>query len=174
MNRPNQRIVRSNAIEARAAHLGRTAVGAALNVNPTYAPETVGFVLAPQFSLLAFSCAIEPLGAARSIRDPVDYSLVLVRASFRPESLYNTQLVARLRNRDRAGVPLGAIDTGAFVLVYCGLLNGYRASTHWESIECFRSEFSRVTAAPELYVIDRSRLTCAGGNRRADRSWTQC
>jgi transcriptional regulator GlxA family with amidase domain len=167
---------------------------------PGRTPETVGFVLAPKFSLLAVACAIEPLRVAnrmarcelyrwemisldgkavvasngtpmravRSIREPANYALVVVCAGFDPESLYDARLAERLRVLDRAGVPIGAIDTGAFVLAHCDMLNGYRATAHWESLECFQSEFSRVLAAPELYVIDRSRFTCAGGTAALD------
>ncbi len=171
-----------------------------LTAGPVYGPETLGFVLAPRFSLLAFVCAVEPLRVAnrlaqrelyrwetisldgqpvvasngmsilaeRSLRETVDYTLILVCAGFGPEALYDGRLVKWLRTRDRAGVPLGAIDTGSFVLAHAGLLNDRRATTHWESLECFRSQFPHVTVAPGLFVVDRSRFTCAGGTAALD------
>ncbi len=171
-----------------------------LTAGPVHGPETVGFVLAPRFSLLAFVCAVEPLRVANrlaqrelyrwetisldgepvvasngmsvladcTLSDRVAYTLILICAGFDPESLYDPRLVKWLRGRDRAGVPLGAIDTGSFVLAYGGLLNDRRATTHWESLECFRSQFPKVTAVPGLFVVDRSRFTCAGGTAALD------
>ena len=66
-------------------------------------------------------------------------------------------------------MPLGAIDTGSFVLAYAGLLlDGYRATTHWECLESLRSQYPRVVIAPGLFAVDRSRITCAGGTAALD------
>ena len=58
---------------------------------------------------------------------------------------------------------LAGIDTGPFLLAWAGLLDGYRATCHWESLPGFRESFPKVTAEQSLYVFDRDRLTCAGG-----------
>ena len=177
-----------------------TKTPAILTGQPIRGPETVGFVLAPRFSMLAFACAVEPLRVAnrlaqcdlyrwetislagepviasngmsvaadRSTRERVDYARVAVCAGFEPEALYDIRIAKWLRNFDRTGVPLGAIDTGSFVLAYAGLLNNYRATTHWESLESLRSQFPKICIVPELFVVDRSRFTCAGGTAALD------
>src|SRR3546814_14132280 len=58
---------------------------------------------------------------------------------------------------------VGAIDSCSFVLAEAGLLNGYRATVHWEVLELFRDRYPDVEVSEELFVIDRSRFTCAGG-----------
>jgi AraC family transcriptional regulator, carnitine catabolism transcriptional activator len=173
---------------------------AVLTAHPVTKPETIGLLLAPRFSMLAFTCAVEPLRVAnrlaqcelyqwqtislegrpvvasnhmsvvadRSIRERVDYARVAVCAGFEPESLYDERVASWLRNLARAGVALGAIDTGSFVLAHAGLLEGYRAATHWESLEGLRSQYPKVAITPDLFVVDRGRFTCAGGTAALD------
>jgi len=171
-----------------------------LTQRPVHAPDTLGFLLAPRFSLLAFVCAVEPLRVAnrlaqrelyrwetisvdgapvmasnrmavvadQSIRDRSAYAKVMVCAGFEPEALYDASVTKWLRARDRAGTPIGAIDTGSFILAYAGLLDGYRACTHWESLESLQSQFPSVITDPGLFVVDRLRYTCAGGTAALD------
>ena len=162
--------------------------------------DTLGFLLAHRFSLLAYVCAIEPLRVANrlaqrelyrwrsissegqpvtasngtavavdhSLRDRADYRRVLVCAGFEPEALYDRRVGRWLKARERAGSVLGAIDTGSFVLAHAGLLDGYRACTHWESLESLRSQFPGVLVEAGLFVSDRARHTCAGGTAALD------
>jgi AraC family carnitine catabolism transcriptional activator len=48
------------------------------------------------------------------------------------------------------------------------LLNHYSATTHWEDFESFCLLFTEVQARYQRYVIDRNRLTCAGGSATLD------
>ncbi|HEY2682442.1 MAG TPA: GlxA family transcriptional regulator [Steroidobacteraceae bacterium] len=171
-----------------------------LTAQPVRSPDTIGFLLAPRFSLMAFVCAVEPLRVANrlsqrelyrwetisldgapvvasnqmtvvadhSLRDRSSFAKVMVCAGFEPETLYDPAIAKWLRARDRAGTPLGAIDTGSFVLAYAGLLDGHRACTHWESLESLQSQFPSVTTEPGLFVVDRQRYTCAGGTAALD------
>ncbi|NNM60550.1 MAG: GlxA family transcriptional regulator [Steroidobacteraceae bacterium] len=182
------------------AHPELSASGAVLTSHPVIKPEMIGFLLAPRFSMLAFTCAVEPLRVAnrlaqcelyqwqtissdgqpvaasnhmaviadRSIREPVEFNRVAVCAGFEPEALYEARIAGWLRQLARAGVALGAIDTGSFVLAHAGLLDGYRAATHWESLEGLRVQFPKVAITPDLFVVDRTRFTCAGGTAALD------
>ncbi|MBA0053277.1 helix-turn-helix domain-containing protein [Streptomyces sp. AJS327] len=56
-----------------------------------------------------------------------------------------------------------SICTGAFVLAAGGMLDGRRATTHWNSCELLGSAFPRVAVDPDvLYVADGAVLTSAG------------
>jgi AraC family transcriptional regulator, glycine betaine-responsive activator len=77
-------------------------------------------------------------------------------------------LVAKLRRLAFYGVPLGAVCTGAHVLAKAGLLDGHRCTVHWENQESLREEFPELDVTDELYEIDRSRFTCAGGTAAID------
>ncbi len=68
-----------------------------------------------------------------------------------------------LRRQARHGRLLGALCTGAFALAEAGLLEGYRCAIHWENLPASREEFSKTEFVPDLFVVDRDRITCTGG-----------
>lgn len=61
------------------------------------------------------------------------------------------------------GVMLAGICTGTYLLARAGVLDGYRATIHWENIAGLREEFPRIVSTDDLFVIDRDRYTCSGG-----------
>lgn len=108
------------------------------------------------------------LVANRSLGEPVKYDKIVVCAGFEPERYYDKPIADWLVRASRRGTGLGAIDTGSFFLAWAGLLDGYRATTHWESLDSFREQFPKIEVEPGLFVIDRSRFTCAGGTAALD------
>ncbi len=108
------------------------------------------------------------LVADRAMTDASGFGSVVVSASFDPEAAYDRRVGQWLKRLDRAGVALGSIDTGAFFLAWAGLLDGYRATTHWESLHGFAEQFPKVAVGSGLFIIDRNRFTCAGGTAALD------
>jgi AraC family carnitine catabolism transcriptional activator len=106
--------------------------------------------------------------ADRASGDAARYDKLVVVASFEPEAAYDRAVAQWLKRLDRAGVALGSIDTGSFLLAWAGLLDGHRATTHWESLDSFAEQFPRVDVGSGLFIIDRSRFTCAGGTAALD------
>ncbi len=98
----------------------------------------------------------------------IDVELLLVSASWTPEAYRDPQVLRWLQRRARAGTTLGGIDTGAFLLAFAGLLDGRRASVHYEHIASFRELFPKVQMGEDLYVIDGDRITCCGGSASCD------
>ncbi|BBR56285.1 MULTISPECIES: GlxA family transcriptional regulator [Pseudomonas] len=94
--------------------------------------------------------------------------MLLIVAGFEPLACYGAQLHQVLRRLDHEGVLLGGIDTGAMVLAEAGLLDGHRATVHWEALEAFKERYPRLQATQELFEIDRRRITCAGGTASID------
>jgi len=97
-----------------------------------------------------------------------DLPRLVVCAGFEPQLHYDRALRAALRRIARAGGDLGAMDTGSFLLAWAGLLDFYRATTHWESLDSFQEQFPRVQVTSFLFEIDRNRFTCAGGTAALD------
>jgi transcriptional regulator GlxA family with amidase domain len=52
------------------------------------------------------------------------------------------------------------------------VLDGYRATIHWENIAGLRQEFPRILSTDDLFVIDRDRYTCSGGIAPLDMTLT--
>ena len=106
--------------------------------------------------------------ADRATLNAGQYDKLVVVASFEPEAAYDRTVAQWLRRLDHAGVALGSIDTGSFLLAWAGLLDGYRATTHWESLDSFAEQFPKIDVGSGLFIIDRSRFTCAGGTAALD------
>jgi AraC family carnitine catabolism transcriptional activator len=94
--------------------------------------------------------------------------MLLVVAGFDPLASYSPCLQHELRRLDHQGMVLGGIDTGAVVLAEAGLLDGHRATLHWEALEAFKENYPRLEVTQELFEIDRRRITCAGGTASID------
>ncbi len=62
------------------------------------------------------------------------------------------------------GVPLVGLCTGSFVLARAGLLQGHVACVSWFHRQDYEAEFpGHRVLSNQMYVMDRERLTCAGG-----------
>jgi transcriptional regulator GlxA family with amidase domain len=78
------------------------------------------------------------------------------------EGRLDDRLAAALA-RIRPGTRIASICTGAFVLAAAGLLDGRRATTHWNSADRFRALFPDVDLDPDvLYLDEGDVLTSAG------------
>ena len=72
-------------------------------------------------------------------------------------------LLRELRRAHRDGARIVALCTGAFVLAAAGLLDGRRATTHWEECGQLAMEYPLVQVDPDvLYVDGGDVLTSAG------------
>ena len=130
----------------------------------------------PSFSWRFISMDGQPVAASNDI--PVSVSggledigtpaMVVVSASYEPETGVRPPVLQAIRKLARQRVLLAAIDTGPFLLAEAGALDGYRATCHWESLPGFRENYRQVQVEQMLYVIDRDRMTCAGGAAAID------
>lgn len=102
-------------------------------------------------------------GAGQSPDDDAGTDLVLVCAGGNPARFEHRTSFAWLRALARRGTAIGGVSAGPYILARAGLLDGYRATVHWEHAPAFAEAFPRVRLVPSLYQIDRTRLTSAGG-----------
>ncbi|WP_370528975.1 GlxA family transcriptional regulator [Paracoccus sp. AK26] len=77
-------------------------------------------------------------------------------------------VLAWLRRQARTGARLGAVCTGAHVLAKAGLLEGRRATIHWENHDSFAESFPGVDLHRQVFVDDGTRLTAGGGTSSID------
>lgn len=94
--------------------------------------------------------------------------MVIVCSSWDPH-LYTTQkMLSWLRKLARQGAKIGGVETGAYVLARAGLLDGYKATIHWENIESFIETFPQVRITANIFEIDRGRFSASGASAALD------
>lgn len=94
--------------------------------------------------------------------------IVIVSSSWAPETYNSAPLHGALLRWARAGVTLGALDTGAFILAEAGLLRGKRATTHYEHIDSLKELYADTEITEDLFVFDGKLITCCGGSAAMD------
>lgn len=155
----------------------------------------IGFVLIPDFPLMSYASAVEPLRAANVLAgealyewrvltidgaparasvgvevvadadwiDAKNFDQIFVCAGGNPASFDHRPTFGRLRACASAGVAIGGMSGGAFLLARAGLLAKQRCTIHWEHIPALSEEFPDLLLERSLFVFDGDRATCAGG-----------
>ena len=130
----------------------------------------------PLFSWRALSVDGEPVEASNGMRIMVDGALdeaaslptLILVSGFDPALSETRPLLSYLRRLSRAGVVLGALDTGAHLLAKAGLLATGPVTLHWEAKPAFIEEFPDIVVSEELFEIGHRIFTCAGGTAAMD------
>lgn len=78
------------------------------------------------------------------------------------------RLLSWLRREARKGVPVVGLCTAAYTLARAGLLDGKKATIHWENQDSFSEEFDEVELTKSVFVVDGNRMTTAGGTSSID------
>jgi|SRR6056297_80239 len=78
------------------------------------------------------------------------------------------RLLSWMRREARKGLTLGGLCTAAYPLARAGLMDGKRATIHWENQDSFAEEFDEVDLTKSVFTIDGNRLTTAGGTSSID------
>lgn len=84
------------------------------------------------------------------------------------QSATTRRLLNWLRREARRGVRMGGLCTAGYSLARAGLLEGRRATIHWENQDSFAEAFEDVTLTKSIFVIDGNRITTAGGTSSID------
>ena len=109
-----------------------------------------------------------PAPAAARFDPAEDRDAVLVVASFDWRRAAEPRLLGALRTAARRRRAAGAVEAGSWLLARAGLLEGRRATTHWEDFEAFRHAHPEVASAPDRYVIDGPRFTAGAAGPALD------
>ncbi len=104
----------------------------------------------------------EPLGDLS--RD--DAVLVCSGLSVKEET--TKKLINWLRREARKAEIIASVCTGSALLAKAGLLDGKRATIHWENQDSFAEEFEEITLTKSVFVMDGNRWTTAGGTSSID------
>ena len=97
------------------------------------------------------------------IHDGQSFDLLFLIAGSDPFSIDHPYLSQWLRHQASHGVRLCGVSGGPVVLAKAGLMGGYRMTVHWEHAPKLQHMFPDLLLSRSIYVVDRARLTCAGG-----------
>lgn len=118
-------------------------------------------VVSPDGAPVPLTCGIElPSSGPLSAAEGADALILIV--GYRQSEVATRHLLrdlARMAPRFRL---IAGIDAGAWVMARAGLLNGHRATVHWEDLEDFASAHPQVDTVPDRWVIDRTRASAGG------------
>ena len=78
------------------------------------------------------------------------------------------RLLGWVRRESRKGMAVGGLCTAAYSLARAGLLDGKKATIHWENQDSFAEEFEEVNLTKSVFVVDGNRMTTAGGTSSID------
>ena len=88
--------------------------------------------------------------------------LCLVVGGFDLDRQCTPDVLAGLRRLAGQGALMAGVDGGAWVLARAGVLDGHRATTHWEDLERMAERFPSVEVVPDRLVVSGARITCGG------------
>jgi transcriptional regulator GlxA family with amidase domain len=72
-------------------------------------------------------------------------------------------VIAWIERHGRAARLTASVCTGAFLLAQAGLLEGRRATTHWEDIAAFRAQFPSIEIDELLRYVDEGDIVTSAG-----------
>jgi transcriptional regulator GlxA family with amidase domain len=94
--------------------------------------------------------------------------VVMVCGGIDVQAATTKKMVSWLRREARKGVTMGGLCTAGYTLAKAGLLDGKKATIHWENQDSFAEEFEDVKLTKSVFVVDGSRITTAGGTASID------
>lgn len=100
--------------------------------------------------------------------DLTGHETVLVCGGANIRAASDKPIIEWLRRQARRGIAAGGLCTATWTLAKAGLLQGRKATIHWENLASFGEHFPDVTLAATPYVIDGNRYSTAGGTSAID------
>ena len=104
------------------------------------------------------------MSAPFPLREAVTADTVVVPGIADTGSAPSRRVIAVLRAAAGRGARIASVCTGAFVLAAAGLLDGHRATTHWEDAAALARRYPAIDVDPNvLYVDNEGRLLTSAG-----------
>jgi transcriptional regulator GlxA family with amidase domain len=117
-------------------------------------------------AVVSSSGAIVP--ADLTVGAQLEPDILMVCAGGNPASFEHKPTLAWLRRLAQHGVMIGGVSGGPVVLANAGVMRGRRMTVHWEHSRALSEAHSQLLLERALYVMDRDRITCAGGAAALD------
>ena len=108
------------------------------------------------------------ISCERRIKDVGKLDFLLVCAGGDPASFADKRTFAWLRRLAAEGARIGGISGGPLILANAGIMDGVQMTIHWQHAPAVLELHPNILLARSLFIIDRNRLTCAGGTAPLD------
>ncbi|MCS0495516.1 GlxA family transcriptional regulator [Ancylobacter sp. MQZ15Z-1] len=93
---------------------------------------------------------------------------LIVSAAFEAATYATPRILKALRAGAARSRIVGGIESGPWLMGFAGLLDGRRATTHWEDLEDFAARFPHVDVQPDRFVVDEPVFTTGGATPALD------
>lgn len=103
-----------------------------------------------------------PIPANGSFGQEPDERPLFVLASYNWRAAASRDLRMRLSRAARYRSLIAGVESGTWLLADASLLNGVRATVHWEDHEEFGTAYPQVALSKDRFVVDGKRITSAG------------
>ena len=124
-------------------------------------------IVTPEGAAVPLTCGIElPSRGDLAAADGADVLIVI--AGYSQAEVATRTLIAGIRRISTRFQAVGGVDAGPWVLARAGLLDGHRATVHWEDLEDFAAAFPGVEVVPDRFVLSGNRFTAGGAVPAAD------
>jgi transcriptional regulator GlxA family with amidase domain len=118
-------------------------------------------VVSPDGAPVPLTCGIE-LPSSGPLSHAVGADALIVIAGYRLAEVATRPLIRDLRRIAPRFQLVGGIDAAPWVLARAGLLDGHRATVHWEDLEDLAAAHPHIDVVPDRFVIDGNRVTISG------------
>ncbi|WP_373506066.1 GlxA family transcriptional regulator [Aestuariivirga sp.] len=123
--------------------------------------------VSPGPEMIAASCGATVPCMAKS-GDALNLDLLLVCAGGNPTAFKDRKTLQWLRSLAARGLRIGGVSGGPVILAKAGIMDGHHMTVHWEHAPAVAEAFPNIMLTRSIYIVDRNRLTCAGGTAPLD------
>lgn len=90
--------------------------------------------------------------------------IFILLGGFNHEQHFDKTLLRRLKTILPRFHWMGGIESGSWALARLGLLDGRKATTHWEDLEDFALKYPQIEVMPDRFVVDGNTFTVGGAS----------
>lgn len=113
------------------------------------------------------SCGL-PIPVEGAFAPAEQQDALIVLAAFDATTHAKPRNLRALRAGAKRSAVVGGIESGSWLMGFAGLLDGHRATTHWEDLEDFAARFPDVDVQPDRFVVDEPVFTTGGATPALD------
>ncbi|MEZ5798005.1 MAG: GlxA family transcriptional regulator [Paracoccaceae bacterium] len=124
-------------------------------------------VVSPDGAPVPLTCGLS-LPSSGPLAAAVGAQVLIVVAGYRLNEVATRPLIRDLRRIAPRFALVGGVDAAPWVMARAGLLDGHRATVHWEDLEDLAAAHPDIDVVPDRFVIDRNRVTIGGAAPAAD------